>query len=133
MEAQQLLLETCLELVFSAYDAARRAGIAIPVVVLLDCEDEIGGQIARSWLGTEEVEDAIAQRRAEVAADAEGQDAATTVYAQAFAWQDCQDAIPKVFPYLGPVFSEQPADAGFLAISITGGGASALSVPPTAR
>src|SRR5690349_1854211 len=59
LEAQQWLLESSLPLVFEAYDDAIQRKVVDPVVVLLDCEDAIGGEIARSWLGEETVEDAI--------------------------------------------------------------------------
>ena len=65
------------------------------------------------------MDDAISAQSAEL----------TTVYAHAFAWSDCCEQVPAVFPYLQPVF-EQPAPAGgFLAVSVTAGGASALTVP----
>lgn len=118
LEAQQSLLEDSLSLVFEIYNAAREENTAQPVVILLDCEDEIGGQIARSWLG-ETVDDAIAAQSAEM----------TTVFAHAFALSDCREQVPAVFPYLQPVFEEPYPEDGFLAISVTAGGASALTVP----
>ena len=57
----------------------------------------------------------------------------TTVYAQAFPWAKCVEQVPAVFPYLSQVFDEPYPRDGFLAISVTSGGASALTVPFTAR
>ncbi len=126
LESQQLLLETSLPLVFEAYDDACSRKIKDPVVLLLDCEDTIGGEIARSWLGDEAVEDAIADQAAADPAEHE-----TTVFALAFSLAECRLEIPPVFPYLEPAL-EAPA-GGFLAVSITGGGASVLIVPAGAR
>lgn len=118
LELQHSLLEDSLELVFEVYNSAVEDSIDQPVVILLDCEDEIGGQIARSWLG-EAVDEAIEAQSAEM----------TTVFAHAFPWQQCSEQVPAVFPYLQPVFEDpHPAD-GFLAICVTAGGASAFTVP----
>jgi hypothetical protein len=123
LEAQQWLLESSLPLAFSAYDEAVAAKQRDPVVFVLDCEDDLGSEIARSWLGDEAVEDAIADREDE---------AETTVFAHAFPFAKCRTEVPAVFPYLQPAFHFPPAD-GFLAISVTAGGASALTVPFDAR
>ena len=131
LEAQQMLLESSLELAFSAYDDALKAKLRDPVVFLLDCEDAIGGEIARSWLGAETIADAIADRAAgeDAASEAETE---TTVFAHAFPFAKCRAEVPAVFPYLSAAFEAPPAD-GFLAISVTSGGASALTVPFDAR
>lgn len=128
LEAQQLLLESSLELAFSAYDEALSSKLRDPVVFLLDCEDAIGGEIARSWLGEEAVADAIADH---AVAD-EDEETETTVFAHAFPFAQCRTEVPAVFPYLRPALETPPVD-GFLAISVTSGGASALTVPFTAR
>jgi hypothetical protein len=126
LEAQHMLLETSLPLVFQTYDDALKRKVKEPVVLLVDCEDEIGGEIARSWLGDDAVEDAIMH---EAASDPE--EGATTVFAVAFPLDDCRREIPPVFPYLEPALA--PPAHGFLAISITAGGASVLIVPADAR
>ncbi len=123
LEDQQSLLEESLPLVFSAFDEAKADGVENPVVILLDCDDPIGSQIARSWLGDEAVADAQATQEAEQA----------TVFAHGFAWKRCRQEIPQVFPYLAPIFDQQPPRDGFLAISVTSGGASVLTVPWDAR
>ena len=128
LEAQQWLLESSLPLVFEAYDDARQRDVVDPVVVLLDCEDQIGGEIARSWLGEETVEDAILHQ----SDDVDEEDEATTVFAVAFALEECRTEVPPVFPYLEPALQSAP-DEGFYAISVTSGGASILIVPPDAR
>ncbi len=128
LDAQQALLEDSLELVFDVYDAALDDGLSDPVVILLDCEDPIGGEIARAWLGQEVVDEAIQEQRS---ADPSGE--LTTIFAHAFLWAECAEEVPAVFPYLTPVFAATlPADE-FLAISVTSGGASALAVPLAAR
>ena len=102
LQAQQDLLESCLALAFDAYDAAMLEKIVDPVVILLDCEDEIGGPIANAWLGANAVQNAIAEQRLE-------NPDATTVYAQAFPMAECRKEIPQFFPYLAPMFSEKNA------------------------
>ena len=130
LENQQVLLEGSLPLVFTAYDQATAAGVCNPVVILLDCEDPIGEEIARSWLGEETVEIAIEQVASEQSTI---RDAQTTVFAHGFAWDECHREIPSVFPYLASMFAQPPPRDGFLAISVTSGGASALTVPWDAR
>ncbi len=132
---QQALLESSLDLAFSAYDMAKSEGTVEPVVFLLDCEDTIGGQIARGWLGEETVDEAIRDHQGQQLQSDD--DETTTVFAHAFSLTQCADEVPKLFPYLAPIFDESfneslPKD-GFLAISVTSGGASALSVPFSAR
>jgi hypothetical protein len=126
LESQQMLLETSLPLVFEAYDDAVKRKVKTPVVLLLDCEDAIGGEIARGWLGKEAIEDAIAQHAATDSSDDE-----TTVFAIGFPLEECRREIPSVFPYLEPAL--QAPTSGFLAVSVTSGGASILIVPPDAR
>jgi len=128
LQDQQELLESSLPAAFSAYDLAKREGMAQPVVFLLDCEDEIGGEIARSWLGSEAVEEAIEQRLADG-----GEAGLTTVFAYAFPFEKCREEVPEIFPYLKPVFSETLPHESFLAIVVTCGGASALTVPFSVR
>ena len=128
LEAQQMLLETSLPLAFETYDDAVARKVKDPVVVLLDCEDEIGGEIARAWLGEEAVEDAIAHHAASDPAEDE-----TTVFAYAFSLEECRREIPPVFPYLAPALAGPTDPRGFWAISVTSGGASLLIVPQDAR
>lgn len=123
LDQQQELAESSLALLFETYDEALERGMKSPVVILLDCEDEIGGQIARAWLGDEAVDDAIANNT----------DGETTVYARAEGWQQCKRDVPETFEYLAPVFAEGPPTDGFMVVSVTAGGASALTVPMEAR
>ncbi len=128
LEAQQTLLETSLPLAFETYDDAVSRNVDDPVVLVLDCEDEIGGEIARSWLGDEAVDDAISHQ---AASDPAGD--ATTVFAYAFSLEECRREVPPVFPYLAPALEAPPAPGGFWAIAVTSGGASLLTVPLDAR
>lgn len=123
LEHQQALAESSLPLLFETYDAAVKAKVDQPVVILLDCEDDIGGEIARAWLGDETVDDAVANN----------QESETTVYARAEPWSVCREEVSAMFQYLKPVFEESPPEDGFLVVSVTAGGASALSVPMDAR
>ncbi len=124
LELQQWLCETSLPLLFETYDDAMEGSGKRPVIVLLDCADEVGGRIARAWLGDQAVDDALADW---------GEDADTAVYAQAMALSEAGREIPKMFPYLKPIFDDLPGSDGFLVISVTAGGASALTVPLDAR
>lgn len=127
LDAQQALVESSLALVFRTYDDAIAEGVAAPVVVLLDCEDELAGQIVREWLGDEAVGDAIADRQA---AD---DGAETTVFARAVPLHLAARELPRVFPYLAPVFAGEPPRGGVLVVGVTAGGASALTAPDDAR
>ncbi|NOY42638.1 MAG: hypothetical protein GXP26_12490 [Planctomycetes bacterium] len=131
LQQQQDLLENSLAAAFSAFDAATEQGMPAPVVFLLDCEDEIGGEIARSWLGDQAVNDAIEQQQLQ---DADEElDDATTIFAYAFPFEQCRAEVPNIFPYLAPVFASKLPTDGFLAIAVTAGGASVLTVPLGAR
>ena len=124
IEEQQNLVESSLPAVFEAYDAALEEKIPQPVVMVIDCLDEFGGQIAVAWVGEEAVEEAIAER------DPEDD---TVVFAAAFSWEDCRREVPEFFPYLAPIFEGAPPVDGVLVVSVTSGGASALTAPFDAR
>ncbi|QDS99726.1 hypothetical protein [Adhaeretor mobilis] len=128
--AQQDLLEDSLELAFAEYDAALEQGVVQPVLLLIDCEDEIGRPIVSGWLGGSVVEDAIAEQQA--SREAAGEDS-TTVFATAVSHEEARQRIPELFPYLSAVFELEDSENGFLAISVTAGGACALTVPFEAR
>lgn len=127
LELQQLLVESTLPLVFETYDHAIEEGVAQPIILVVDCEDELGGQIARGWLGDEAIDDAIA---AESGDDPENE---TTALARAVGWSDAGQAISDAFPYLAPIFDGRPPEDGVLVIGVTAGGASALTAPWEAR
>lgn len=131
LEDQQTLAESSLPVIFEMYDDALEEGTENPVVLLIDCQDPLGSEIARAWLGDETVEEAIAQQ----AAEGEGQflEGETTVFAAAFSLEQCREQVPQVFPYLAEVFQQPPVQEGVLVISITSGGASALTAPADAR
>lgn len=128
LEAQQSLVEDSLPLVFQTYDEAITAGEKSPVVILLDCEDPLGGEIARGWLGDEEVDQAIAIQQAEGNGDE-----SPTVFARAIAWELCREELCEAFPYLAAALAEPPTDEGVLVLGVTAGGASALTAPFSAR
>jgi len=127
-QAQQELLESCLDLVFDTFDEGLAENIVDPVVFVLDCEDEIGEQIASGWLGSEAVRGAVAEQQLQ---DDSGE--TTTAYARAVSMAECRREVPIVFPYLGPVFAGDPPADGFLAIAVAAGGASVFTVPMSAR
>jgi hypothetical protein len=170
MEYQQSFLEDSLSQVFMAYDEAVGAGIDQPVVILLDCDDPIGGRVAQAWLGAETIAHARSshearlrrnmsrnssagdsaasrnrsQRTAPLSSDqdqgaaeemqgAEPTNKGRFYWVQAFPWEHCCQEVPPVFPYLAPIFQQDAPGDGFLAISVTSGGASVLTVPGNAR
>ncbi|MEQ8846205.1 hypothetical protein [Botrimarina sp.] len=128
LEQQQWLVESSLPLVFATYDEAIADGLPHPVVVLVDCEDELGSQIARGWLGDDTVDDAIADQPAE---SDDGQPL-TTVFARAVAWSEMA-GLAEAFPYLSGALAEGPPRGGVMVVGVTAGGASALTAPWDAR
>ncbi|MEO0530863.1 MAG: hypothetical protein AAF266_09870 [Planctomycetota bacterium] len=129
LEAHQLLVESSLPLIFESYDDATSDDIAEPMIVLVDCEDELGGQVARGWLGDEVVDDAIAAEVPDEVSDSEQ----TTVFARAIAWDEAREEIAEAFPYLADAFADGPPADGVLVVGITAGGASAFTAPWDAR
>lgn len=127
-EIQQELLESCLELVFDAYDEAIDEKMVEPVMFVIDCEDEMGEQIANAWLGESAVRDAVAEQKL-----ADPGNDLTTVFARAYPFAESRREVPAVFDYLAPVFEQELPSDGFLAIAVTAGGAAAFTVPLSAR
>ena len=132
MLGREALIEDSLAQVFEAYDHARRDGIKDPVVLLLDCEDEIGSPIARAWDGDDAVDAAIMAN-----ADRDGGDdddaAITTTLARAESFKRCRREVPKVFPYLAGTFEQPPPERGFVTVVVAFGGAATFIVPLDAR
>lgn len=128
LELQQLLVETTLPLVFETYDNAVEEEVVDPIVLVVDCEDALGGQIARGWLGDEAIDDAIAAESGE-----DDSEHLTTALARAIAWADAAGALSEAFPYLASVFDDRPPEDGVLVIGVAAGGASALTAPWDAR
>jgi hypothetical protein len=123
MDAREELLEGSLEQVYTVYEEALEDGVYLPVVFLIDCEDELGGKLARDWVGREEVDEAIESNRAA------GKGTLTTTFAQCLSFQDCQDYVPKMFSYLQGSFQQAPPEGTFVAIVIASGGAASFFVP----
>ncbi len=131
LEMQQSLVESALPLVFEVYDEALEAGVATPIVVLVDCEDTLGGEIARGWLGDDAIDDAIAAQTPDD--DSPQQSEPTTVFARAIGWDDARGDLAAAFPYLQPILDAGPPDDGVFVVGVTAGGASALTAPWDAR
>ncbi len=128
LELQQELAEANLPTIFAAYEEAKSEGIKQPLILLLDCEDELGGAIARSWLGDEQVDNAIA-----IENQSNEDESLTTLFALPAEWQDCREELKESFPYLSEFFESDYPEDGLLVLSITAGGASALGVPHDAQ
>lgn len=140
MEAKETLIESSLVQVFAEYDYAKKRGMRDPVVFLVDCEDEIGGPMARGWEGDEAVDAAI-QESIEDAEDEDGEEnlpesedeRCITALARAFPLADCRREMPQFFPDLMPTFKSPPPEDGFFAVVVTAGGAATFTVPHSAR
>lgn len=122
--AHEAMIESSLSLLFATYDEATKDGVGEPVLFLIDCEDSIGGEIARAWAGGDAVDDAVYLEQSE---RVEGN--ATTVFARALPLSDCRKEVPVVFPYLADVLAGAPVADGMFVIVVTDGGAAAFSVP----
>ena len=123
MDTRESLLEGSLEQVLSVFDEALDDGMHLPVIFLVDCEDQIGGKLARDWVGREEVEEAITQNRAT------GNPDLTTTFAQSLSFADCQEYVPKMFPYLQGTFDRPPSEDQMITIVVAAGGAATFFVP----
>jgi len=119
MDARQDLLESSLAQVFNAYEASLADDVDEPVVLLLDCEDDIGGPMAREWEGDQAVDEAIRQF---------AKKQLVTTLARGFSFAECRQEIPAAFPYLAGSF-DAPPEEGFLAIVVAAGGAGSFVVP----
>lgn len=126
LDAQQAFVESALEVVFDTYRGAIEEGIAAPIVVLLDCEDELGGQIARGWLGDEAIDDAIAVEHA--AADDEAAEV-TTAFARALPFAEAASELSEAFPYLADSLAEVDPNDGVVILGVSAGGACLLTAP----
>ncbi len=129
MTGREVLLENSLPQLFDAHDRARDDGVQDAVVFLVDCEDEIGGQIARAWEGDDAVDSAI---MANSEAAAEAGESLTTTLARPVPFDECRQEVPKFFPYLKESFETPPSD-GFLVVVVSFGGAGTFAVPLSAR
>jgi hypothetical protein len=121
-------VESSLALLFDTRDEAASDGIREPVVFLVDCEDAMGGEMARAWAGNDAVDDAVGLQLFARDGDVE-----TTVLARAVDWETCSRETPAIFPYLAPLFDASPPTDGFLTVVVTSGGAVAFTVPFDAR
>lgn len=142
MEAKETLIESSLAQVFAEYDYAKKRRMRDPVVFLVDCEDEIGGPMARGWEGDEVVDAAIEESVEDADDDDDSDDAekqvadderCITALARAFSREDCRREMPQFFPDLMPTFESPYPQDGFLAVVVTAGGAATFTVPHSAR
>jgi hypothetical protein len=131
-DPMEALVESSLPLVFETYDAANKEGTREPVILLLDCQDEIGREIVEAWLGPETVEDAVLAIEAERDTATADEFDVTTVFARAMPLSACRKEVPAVFPYLAAAFDALPPDA-ILVMAVSAGGAATFIVPFASR
>lgn len=130
MAAREHLVESNFDEMLAAHREAKEHGAGNPVVFLVDCEDEIGSEIARAWEGHDAVDDAIANaQRTAAGNDADPSDVATTILVRAFSFADCREEVPEVFPYLAESFQQKPPVGQFLIVAVTAGGAATFTAP----
>lgn len=130
MRGRETMVESCLDRIFVAYDLGIHEGIVDPVVLLVDCEDSVGGEVARGWEGDDAVDGAI---MANADSDSNHEDTPTTILIRAVSFVDSQMDIPECFPYLQETFSQDSGADEFYVVAITFGGAGAFTVPFSAR
>lgn len=131
MDGREALLEDCLPQLFDTYERALEDNIVDPVVFLVDCEDDIGAAMARSWEGDDAVDAAILANAHSDGVDP--QSSITTTLARAFTFQECKNEVPRWFPYLSGTFDRSPPNDGFFVVVVTYGGAGSFTVPDGAR
>ena len=122
------LIEVCLHQIFAAFDEGCQQMIDTPVVFLVDCQDEIGGGLARAWKGDAAVERFVKEQSGKGAT----QDS-VIMLAAAYAYADCCQEVPETFPYLAGTFEGKPPEDGFIAVVVAAGGAATYTVPHDAR
>lgn len=127
MNAREELLEGSLDQVQAIYVEALEEGVYFPVVFLVDCEDVLGGKLARDWVGREEVDEAIEANQAA------SNHALTTTFAQALSFRDCQETVPLMFPYLQGTFQQAPPEGTFIVVVVACGGAATFFAPIETR
>jgi hypothetical protein len=128
----EALVEASLPLIFQMYDAATKEPLREPVVLLIDCEDAMGREIAEAWLGKETVDDAVLAVEAERDTATVDESDFTTVFARAMPLAACRKEVPAVFPYLSAGFDALPPDA-ILVMAVSAGGAATFMVPFASR
>ncbi len=116
-------LRAYLKQVRAAFDNAVVKQMPQPIVFLVDCEDDIGGRIARAWCGDAAVDQQIAARK-------NGQrPGKTTVLVRALPYQTAQEMVQFDFKYLTEIFPEPPTTDEVCVLIVGMGGAASLFVP----
>ena len=132
MDGREALLDSSLPPLFGAFDKSIEEGLINPVLLLIDCEDTIGGPIAREWEGGDAVDAAILSN-AMVERDRKSDEQATTVLIKTVSFLDGRQELSRWFPYLSEAFTEGPAAEGFYVVVISFGGAGVFTVSMSAR
>ena len=130
MCGREAMVESCLDRIFAAYDFGIEEKIVDPVIFLVDCEDVVGGAVARGWEGDDAVDAAI---MANAESDSLEGKLPTTILTTAVSFVDSCTEVPRWFPYLEETLSQGPPCDAFYVIAITFGGAGVFSVPLSAR
>lgn len=107
----------------AAHNWALTQNMRDPVVFLVDCEDDVGGRLARAWLGAAAVEAQIAARKR---GERPG---LTVVLARPVPFEEAQTIIQFDFPYLNEIAPEQPGTHEIAVVVVGLGGAASLFIP----
>ena len=118
---------TFLKAYWKQVKAAHASGIsksmADPVVFLVDCEDDVGGRLARTWLGGPAVDQQIAARKR---GERPGH---TVVLARPVPFDEVEVMLRFDFPYLAEVAPERPGEHEICVFVVALGGAASLFMP----
>jgi hypothetical protein len=98
-------------------------GMVDPVIWLVDCEDDVGGRIARTWVGGDSLEKQIAARKR---GERPGH---TTVIVRPIPYDETEFMLRYDFPYLAEVVPERPSKQEICVFVVSLGGAASLFMP----
>jgi len=98
-------------------------GMVDPVIWLVDCEDDVGGRIARVWVGGPALEKQIAARKR---GERPGR---TTVIVRPIPYDEVGVMLQFDFPYLAGVGPERPGKEEICVFVVSLGGAASLFMP----
>ena len=132
MDGREILIESALPQLFGAFDAAVEGGLIDPVVLLIDCEDTIGGPIAREWDGSDAVDAAIMSNAID-GQTSNTDERTTTILVKTVSFFDGQQELSRWFPYLSDALSKGPTVDEFYVVVISFGGAGVFTVPMSVR
>lgn len=122
-QARSHLAESNFDKMCSVYQRAAAHGAESFVVLVLDCADVLGNQLARLCLGHDRIEAELSAR------DGGSQPGATMTLVIPTDYEATREGLLATFPELEADFTP-PAPDNFLAVIVTAGGASVAEITP---